>query len=154
LRQKLSLNGELAIYALATGVMQTIWIVDVNHNVSWLVYLHVIVAAIYSAAAIYSHDAVAKLKRLKLATITLTVFLGMAALTGGSLYQVLFMIEHIIILMLAVLFSQKWLRTWSAIALTLGLMYSLRDIPYIFLMSIGIGLIIYVLWRLSRQPTK
>lgn len=154
LRQKISLNGELAIYALATGVMQTIWIVDVNHNVSWLVYLHIIVAAIYSAAAIYSHDAVAKLKRLKLATITLTVFLGMAALTGGSLYQVLFMIEHIIILMLAVLFSQKWLRTWSAIALTLGLMYSLRDIPYIFLMSIGIGLIIYVLWRLSRQPTK
>lgn len=146
--------GESGAYALALGMMQIIWVADTGRDVNWLVYLHIVALAVYGAAWVYRSNYAARLVRLKVATGILTVFLGFASLIGDSWYQVVFFAEHITMLMVAVLFGQKWLRTWAAIALILGVMYALRDLSYLFMLAAGIGLITYVLWRLGRQQSK
>jgi hypothetical protein len=88
--------------------------------------------------------------RLIVAMSFVTVFSGVYALTSGGNYQLLFLIEHLALLVAGALLSKSWAIWWGISASAIAILYFLRGYTFLLLGFLGLLLIAIVVWRLMR----
>ena len=94
------------------------------------------------------------LVRYQLAVGCITVVVGMLALAEGGWYSLLFLIEHLGLLLVGALSGYRWAMWWGVVASGLAIMYFLRDYVYVWLGLLGLVLTAIVIWRLVTSDTK
>ena len=111
--------------------------------------------AIIVALAAFSRQAHRSL-RLVVAMSFVTVFSGVYALTSGASYQILFLIEHLSLLVGGALLSKSWAIWWGIGASAVAILYFLRGYTFFMLGFLGLLMIAIVVWRLMRggEPSK
>lgn len=77
------------------------------------------------------------------------------ALAGDSIwYQVLFIIEHSLLLLIGLAMSWRTVTIWGAAGVTLAILWMFRDFTSLFLTLIGIIIILVVIWIIRREADK
>jgi len=92
--------------------------------------------------------------RLILAVAFITGSTGIMALQEGGTYQVLFLFEHIALLVAGVLLRAQWALWWGLSATILAVLYFLRESLFLALLFLGLTLLGIVIWRLIRNNKK
>jgi hypothetical protein len=91
-----------------------------------------------------------KRERFIVAMGLVTLSSGVFALTHGGNYQLLFLIEHLALLVAGALLSKSWAIWWGISASALAILYFLRTYTFLLLAFLGLLLIGIVVWRLMR----
>lgn len=73
------------------------------------------------------------------------------ALTGNGMYQLLFLVEHLVLLVIGAIIQKSWATWWGIIAAVLAILYFLREYTFLWLGFLGLFLIGIVVWRLMRN---
>ncbi len=92
--------------------------------------------------------------RLVIATAFVTASSGLMALQEGGAYQLLFLIEHIALLVAGALLRTSWALWWGLAASVLAVLYFLRSSLFLSLLFLGLTLLGIVIWRLIRTHQK
>lgn len=92
--------------------------------------------------------------RLVLATAFITASTGFMALEEGGVYQILFLVEHIGLLVVGALLGASWALWWGLAASALAVLYFLRSSLFLSLLFLGLSLLGIVIWRLIRTHKK
>ncbi|MCY1551939.1 hypothetical protein D9M68_883050 [compost metagenome] len=92
--------------------------------------------------------------RLIVAMSLITASTGILALTGDGMYQLLFLAEHLALLVTGAFIQKRWAVWWGIIAAVLAILYFLREYTFLWLGFLGLFLIGIVVWRLMRQAEK
>jgi hypothetical protein len=79
---------------------------------------------------------------------------GIYALIGDPGYQLLFLIEHLAVAIVAALMRKQWAMWWGIIATVVAVVYFLRNFTALALLFIGFLLIVFVVWRLLKVGKK
>ena len=143
---------EVALY-VATICLQLL-VANVYPNASALVYTHWWAITAGLAALLYykrtSKAAEAQVRGI-IALAVVTIPTGLFALTDPSKYQLLFLLEHIAMIVAGVLTSKQLLIRWGAVGVILALLWLLRGYTYILLALLALSLISLAIWRLLRK---
>jgi hypothetical protein len=89
--------------------------------------------------------------RFVIAAALVTASSGVYALTSGKEYQLLFLIEHLALLVAGAILSKNWAIWWGIVATALAIVYFLRTYTFLLLGFLGLLLIAIVVWRLMRS---
>lgn len=102
--------------------------------------------------------------RQHFATVVWRLVIGLVFLSGGSAIkalddgtsgsQLLFLSEHVGLLLVGMFFrlhTSRLLTIWGAVGVVLALMWMLRGYTFILLTLLGLGLLIFAVWRLLRR---
>lgn len=92
--------------------------------------------------------------RLTIAMSFITASTGLLALAGDGMYQLLFLAEHLALLVVGAFLQKRWAVWWGIIAAVLAILYFLREYTFLWLGFLGLFLIGIVVWRLMRQADK
>lgn len=92
--------------------------------------------------------------RLMIALGFVTASSGLYALTGESGYSLIFLIEHVIVVVAGAMLRQQWAMWWGIVATVLAILYFLRDFTVLALLFLGFLLIVFVIWRLTKVGNK
>ena len=116
---------------------------------------HIPATAVLCASTIYeSKKPISNRPRLVLSFIALFLISAIVGLivitTNDPIYASIFLVEQIIFLIIGYLVHVKWIMITAAIGTILALIYYLKDLQYLLLAILGIALIIFVIWRLSK----
>lgn len=84
----------------------------------------------------------------------ITFFTGANALASGGMYQLIFLGEHVTMLVIGLLFTNRILSIWGAIGVSLSVLWMLRGFTYVWLTLIALGLIGFAIWRLLKRDAK
>ena len=79
---------------------------------------------------------------------------GIYALMGEEGYSMLFLVEHLLVLIAGAALRKAWAMWWGVIAVVLAVLYFLRDYTFLAPLFLGILLIIFVVWRLAKMGKK
>ncbi len=141
---------EVAVYLATLGIQRVVGIAipeaDVVFYAHWWALTLVLVGWWRGAGQRLTH-AIA-------AMAVLTVGVGGQALVSGG-YQLLFLAEHLGLLVAGVVYRRQWAVWWGIAASVLAVLYFLRAYTFLWLGFLGLVLIAIVVWRLgrtSRQP--
>jgi hypothetical protein len=88
--------------------------------------------------------------RFVIAMSFVTLASGIYALSEGGYYQLLFLVEHLALLVAGALRSRGWAIWWGITASTLAILYFLRGYTFLWLGFLGLLMIGIVVWRLLR----
>lgn len=101
--------------------------------------------------------------RAIIALFFVTFFTGITALSAGSVggnldsnvppYQMIFLVEHVIIMLFGLMNSRKLFSTWGAVGVALAVLWMLSGYTYVLLALVAfiiIGIAIYALVRQSK----
>lgn len=88
--------------------------------------------------------------RLTIAMSLITASTGLLALAGDGMYQLLFLAEHLALLVVGAFLQKRWAVWWGIIAAVLAILYFLREYTFLWLGFLGLFLIGIVVWRLMR----
>ncbi|MDB5167782.1 MAG: hypothetical protein JWO55_40 [Candidatus Saccharibacteria bacterium] len=94
-----------------------------------------------------------KRTRWMIAIAFITVSSGLYALMNGGNYQLLFLIEHLALLVAGALLSKSWAIWWGLGASAIAVLYFLRGYTFLLLGFLGLLLIAIVVWRLMSTKT-
>ena len=83
--------------------------------------------------------------------VILSVPTGLFALSDPDSYQLLFLLEHVALLVAGFVLQKKLVLLWSAVAIGLAVLWLLSSYTYILLILISLGLIALAIWRLARR---
>jgi hypothetical protein len=142
---------ELSLFVLTLSLQRIIAIEYPDTN--WLVYTHwwagtVGIMALLRRQAGERQDAYS---RGIIALLLLSVPTGFMALVEPDTYQLLFLIEHVILLVAGFVTNRKLLLKWGAVGIGLALVKLLMGYTFILLFLLAIGLIALAFWRLLRK---
>ncbi len=150
---------EISIYVAAVSAMLLLRLIlehfiDDSALVSIVVW-HIPAIAVLCASMVYeSKKPISNRLRFILSFITLFLISAMVGLiaitTNDPIYASVFLIEQIIFLIIGYLIHVKWVMVTAAIGTILALIYYLKDLQYLLLAILGLALIIFVIWRLSK----
>ena len=134
------------MYLATTGlqVLASIALPELNA----VAYAHWWAATIASMALWQSDN---RTTRLAIAAGFITSTTGLYTLAEGGQYQLLFLAEHLALLVTGVLLRKTWAIYWGLIASTAAVMYFLQDIAYLSFTFLGLVLIGIALWRLKKS---
>lgn len=90
-------------------------------------------------------------QRLTVALALITASSGIFALSEGGMYTLLFLVEHVMLLIAGTLLRKNWATLWGLIAVCAAVLYFLRDVAYLSFGFLGLVVIAVVLWQLSRK---
>ena len=77
------------------------------------------------------------------------------ALGSGGGYALLFLVEHVGLLVFGAMRQQSWALWWGLSAASLAILYFLRDIVFLAFGFLGLLIIGFVIWRLMKtQKSK
>ncbi len=93
-------------------------------------------------------------QRMIVALAFITGSSGLFALAGESGYTMLFLIEHIVLLIAGALLRVQWAMWWGIVAVVVAILYFLRDYTALALMFLGFVIILIVIWRLLAVGKK
>lgn len=79
---------------------------------------------------------------------------GIYALMGEPGYPLVFLVEHLLVLTAGALLRKSWVMWWGVISVVLAVLYFLRDYTFLAPLFLGILLIIFVVWRLTKIGKK
>lgn len=144
-RSQRSRMVETGIYIATLGAQRMFGVQFPELNA--IFYAHWWAATIAAFAIVRSHY----MPRLMIAMGFITAVTGVYALGNGDSYSLLFLVEHIALVLAGVYFSKSWAVWWGIIASSLAVLYFLRDIAYAAFGFLGLLLIGFVMWRLTRQ---
>jgi hypothetical protein len=140
---------EAALYTCALAVCYMLFIFDISASLPFIVYLHIAVLAVAGAAFLYKADA--REYRLKWAAGLLVSFVGLKALSEGGAYQLLFLVENALLLLAGAATARRWLMLVSTAAISVAVLYMLRDNSWLVLLLIGLMLVGYAVHRSVRS---
>lgn len=80
----------------------------------------------------------------------ITTITASYALMYGEGYSLLFLVEHLALLVAGFVYGKSWAVWWGVVAASMAVLYFLRDIAFLAFAFLGILLIGIVIWRLSR----
>ena len=140
---------EAGIYVATFGVQRIVGISIPEANLAFYGHWWAIVIAL---VAWWRGDGV--IRRLIIAMAFVTVGTGLLALSEGGVYQLIFLIEHLALLVVGALLSKSWAIWWGISASALAVMYFLKDYLFLWLGFLGLLLIGIVVWRLVRLSAK
>lgn len=92
--------------------------------------------------------------RAMIALGLVTASTGIYALAGEPGYSLVFLVEHLIILIFGALLRKSWVMWWGLVATVVAVLYFLRDYAFLAPLFLGMILIIFVVWRLVRMGDK
>lgn len=137
---------EAAVYVATFGMQRIVELLLPELNV--VAYAHWWAITIAMIAFISS---TAKQTRLIIAMSLVTLSSGIFALAEGGYYQLLFLIEHLTLLVAGALLSKSWAIWWGIAASTIAILYFLREYTFLWLGFLGLLMIGIVVWRLLRS---
>ncbi|MBH2007544.1 hypothetical protein I8H83_03000 [Candidatus Saccharibacteria bacterium] len=79
---------------------------------------------------------------------------GVYALMGEPGYPLVFLVEHLLVLTAGALLRKSWVMWWGVVSVVLAVLYFLRDYTFLAPLFLGILLIIFVVWRLTKIGKK
>lgn len=88
--------------------------------------------------------------RLVVGMALITASTGIMALGEGGGYQVLFLIEHLALLVAGAILGKQWAVWWGVAAASAAILYFLKDYVFLWLGFLGLVLIAIVVWRLTK----
>lgn len=115
-------------------------------GLSALFYAHWWVVALL-ATAFWRQD---NKNRITIALSIITLFTGFYALTYAGTYPIIFLIEHIVIIMFGGALKRQWVMWWGVSASIIAVLYFLRSYTAVWLLFLGLMLILFVVWRLLK----
>lgn len=89
--------------------------------------------------------------RAVIAMGVITTVTASYALLYGEGYSLLFLIEHLALLVVGFVYGKSWAVWWGVVAASAAILYFLRDIAFLAFAFLGILLIGIVIWRLSKS---
>jgi len=143
-RQKSKQWVEVAVYVATFGLQRCVGLLYPELNVVFYAHWWALSLA---AVAIWRRELTT---RLIIAMAFVTASTGIYALAEGELYQLLFLGEHVALLIAGFLLKKQWALWWGVIASILAVLYFLRDIAFLAFAFLGVVVIGIVIWRLSR----
>ncbi len=140
-----------AAAVVATLAMQRMFSLGGNYDM--LVYTHwwAIILAVLAGARYVISDKNNALHWLIAALCILSIPTGLAALGDPSKYQMIFLIEHVILLTIGGVLNYRLVVLWGSSGVALAVLYWLKDQTYILLGLLGLGLIGLAIWRLLNK---
>lgn len=140
---------EVGVYVATFGLQQ--WTSLSWPEISIVFYAHWW-AAVIALSAWLRRDEVNSgfTSRLIIAMAIISSVTGVQALAEGGGYQILFLVEHLTLLVIGGFTRTGWALWWGIVGSILSVIYFLRDYPYITLAFLGLVLIGIVVWRLMR----
>ncbi len=93
-------------------------------------------------------------QRLIIAIGLVTASTGLYALSEGGFYQLLFLAEHLVLLIVGALRNKRWATWWGLVATVLAVLYFLKDVAFLAFGFLGLIVIGIVVWQLSRTKTS
>lgn len=140
---------ELAVYMATFGMQRIVELLWPQVNI--VLYAHWW-AVVLILVAVWSRTH--RQTRLIIAGGIVTFISGIYALTQGTGYQLLFLIEHLALLVAGALLSRSWAIWWGISATAVAILYFLRNYTFLLLGFLGLLLIAIVVWRLMRSSTN
>jgi hypothetical protein len=110
-------------------------------------------ALILILVTVWRRDGATQL-RLIIATGFITFSTGFMALTDGGIYQAVFLLEHVALLVIGALTRTSWALWWGLVATVLAVLYFLRSSLFLSLLFLGLTLLGIVIWRLRLAAKK
>lgn len=89
-------------------------------------------------------------KRLVIAMSLLTLSVGFKAIADGGWYSLVFLVEHVSLLVVGALMNRSWAVKWGVITSVLAVVYYMRESPYVLFALLGAAIVGFVIWRLRR----
>ncbi len=131
------------------------WIISViAPDTPVIVYGHISAVALLCVALWRRRDARVRTGFYVAAATALTGGAAWSAFNDGTIYQLIFLVEHIIILIIGGLKQWQKVVWWGVGASVAAILYFLRDYFFLWLAFLGVVLITIVIWRLSRMNKK
>ena len=137
---------ESSVYVATFGLQRVFELLVPELNV--VAYAHwwaITIAAIGLLSPTYRRT------RFVIAMSLITLASGIFALGEGGYYQLLFLVEHLALLVAGALRSRSWAIWWGISASTVAILYFLRDYTFLWLGFLGLLMIGIVVWRLLRS---
>lgn len=136
---------EIAAYVATFGLQVILGTVVSDIGAVWYMHWWSFVIAVVAVCR-QSHKTV----RLAVAMGIITVTVGLLALAQGGVYQILFLIEHVILLAVGALLRKQWAVWWGIAATVAAIFYFIKEYTYLWLGLLGLALIALVVWRLNK----
>lgn len=145
-RQKQQGIIEAAAY-IATFGLQRIVAIGSDGEVNMLIYAHWWALTIFAVGRWFGKSDSRTVAAMAIVTFMSAIY----ALGEGGMYQLLFLAEHVAVLIVGVLTNRQWAIRWGLIASILAILWFLKDIAYVALAFLGLVVIGIVIWRLNRS---
>ncbi len=141
---------EIAMYIATLCLQRLIGYVYPDTNA--LIYTHWWAIVIGLAGLLYlrrqrEHATVRAIVALAFFSVPTALF----ALTEGDGYQLLFLIEHTLLIVAGVVMSKKIAVQWGAVGVAVSVLWLLKGYTYILLALLAFGLIGFAIWRLLKK---
>ncbi len=125
----------------------------------FLVYTHwwAIMAAALGYMYFKSNRLVDARVRVFIALLFVSFFSGIAALSNslnGEAYRLLFLMEHIFILLAGLIVSRKLFAVWGAVGVIISVLWMIKSFTYLILALLAFVLIGIAIYSLTKQPKK
>lgn len=143
---------EIAVYTIASALCYGAFILDSTESIPFVVYLHAYVASLLGVALLYRDNQ--RELRFKLAAGLVTGVVGVNALAGVANYQFVFLVEHVVMLLLGALSARRWTMIWAAAAISVAVLYFLRDNSWLMLLLIGLLLVGFAVYRSTHNSSS
>ena len=151
-RRKNTNLQELGFYIANLGLMRIFGIFFPELN--FVFYAHWLALAVSLMAWWQSKNQLFGRERLYLAMGLVTLSTGVFALAEGGWYQILFLVEHITLLIVGALLKKNWAMSWGLIASCLAVLYFLRDVAFLSFAFLGLVVVGVVIWQLSKKQSQ
>lgn len=140
--------GEGAIYLANIAFQRLLGSLYPELNVVFYAHLW---AAVVALVALIRRRGVRS--RLVVAMIFVSFSSGLYALMHGGFYQMLFLAEHLALLVIGAIRQKSWAIWWGIAASAVAILYFLREYTFLWLGFLGLVLIAIVVWRLMRTAS-
>lgn len=135
---------ETAVYIASFGAQRYAGVL--NEDLNLVFYAHWW-AAVVGAMAWWRGEVTV---RLKVAAGFVTASTGIFALYEGGVYQLLFLAEHVALLIAGAMLQKRWAIWWGLIAAILAVLYFLREVTFLAFAFLGVVIVAIVVWRLTK----
>ncbi len=140
-----------AAIAITTIALQRM--LSLGGDYDLLVYTHwwVVVLVLFAGLRYSISDKKSALQWLIVALCFMSIPTGLSALGDPGKYQLVFLIEHVILLAIGGAANYRLAIQWGASGVGLAVLYWLKDQTYILLGLLGLSLIALAIWRLLKK---
>lgn len=140
---------EVAIYEILLAISTAS--AYILPELNYVYYAHIWALGVMLTHLLFRSAGGYRYTRLIVGMSILSLFGGVAALDMGGWYSLIFLAEHVVVLLVGAQHGKMWAVWWGIIASTLGVLYYLKDTPFLAFTLLGIVVVSFVIWRLKRQ---
>ena len=145
---------DVAAIMATVGLTAIVGTVDPDIHALIYAYWWALVAAGLAYLYYYFQNKPHAKARLIIALSIMSIFTIAYALSGKIGYQVLFLIEHTVLIVIGLLVSYKLLTVWGAVGVSLALLWMLSDYSFILLILTGLILLVIVIYVIIKNNNK